>query len=425
MKVQLFNPSVHHYMGVHYRLNPPLGLPIIAAVLERAGHSAEVWDLEALRISPRELAQAFGSQKDNWPDAVGFTVTTQNRRGARESVEALRGIGYDRPILVGGPGVALNYVSCAKWGTIAVVGECEGNVINCFESAAAIQASQTKSIDFTVLLGESMPIEDIPSPLWTKHHPRPREYGGNAPKIGHPEGISMWSRGCPHQCVFCSNPLFKTQRIRYRPPRNVYEDMAELKRLGVRSVFVYDDELVGTNRRQSEWLKEVCALIAPLGLTWKCQGRCNRRMTSDVLQAMYDAGCRAIMWGVESFSDKVLKAIKKGTTEEDIWHTLRLAREADIGNWIFLMVANYQETVADLRHTEQQMKKAREEGLAQWRQVTVCTPEPGTELWDLAKAEGWLVELQETGPQMAQAYFSTPWLSRREIAHWRNRLYMA
>ena len=33
MKVQLFNPPVHHYSGVHYKMNPPLSLPIIAAAV--------------------------------------------------------------------------------------------------------------------------------------------------------------------------------------------------------------------------------------------------------------------------------------------------------------------------------------------------------------------------------------------------------
>ena len=65
------------------------------------------------------------------------------------------------------------------------------------------------------------------------------------------------------------------------------------------------------------------------------------------------------------------------------------------------------------------------EGLVQYRQVTVCTPVPGTPLYDRAKAEGWLCEPPEGGPQMAQVYNATPWLKEREIKHWKTQLEMA
>jgi radical SAM superfamily enzyme YgiQ (UPF0313 family) len=208
-----------------------------------------------------------------------------------------------------------------------------------------------------------------------------------------------------------------------RPPERVYDDMAQLAEMGVKTVFVYDDELIGMGGKQNDWLLDVCERIAPLGLLWKCQGRCSaKHVRQDVLEAMYAAGCRAVMWGVESFSDRVLKAIKKGTTEADIWHTLEASHAAGIGNWLFLMVGNYTETQADLQHTEEALVKASRAGLAQWRQVTVCTPVPGTELYRLAQEQGWLVEPPEVGPQMGQVYAATPWLSKRELRYWRARL---
>jgi hypothetical protein len=90
VKIRLYNPPVHYYSGVHYRMNPPLGLPIIAAVLDQAGHDVAVTDLEALQVTPDKLAELYAAKPDEWPDAVGFTVTTHNARGARESIKALR-----------------------------------------------------------------------------------------------------------------------------------------------------------------------------------------------------------------------------------------------------------------------------------------------------------------------------------------------
>lgn len=201
----------------------------------------------------------------------------------------------------------------------------------------------------------------------------------------------------------------------------IVHDLARLKDMGVASVFVYDDEVVGHSLKQNQWLMELEPYVRPLGLVMKGQGRCSKRVINkEVMEAMYDMGFRAIMWGVESFSDKVLKLMKKGTTEEDIWHTLRVAKDAGIKNWLFLMVGNYGETEQDLQYTYNAVEKARD--LFEWKQVTVCTPMPGTELWELAEKEGWATKPPEEGPQMHQVFAGTPWLSERQIEYWKMRL---
>jgi len=419
MKVQLFNPPVHHYAGVHYRINPPLGLPYIAAVLDEVGITCQVVDLEALKISPAQFANQYREQERNWPDAVGFTITTHNQRGAQDCIRALWGIGYDGYIMVGGPQVTIDPKPWAEFlgdtedrFGVAIRGECEGNIVACLNARPS-----------GVFEGQTMAMERLPTPLWRQHNPPPRYYYGNLPKIGHPEGIAMFSRGCPHQCIFCGNPVFGGQRIRFLPPANVRRDLLVLKEFGVQSVFAYDDEIVGAGRKQNAWIEAVADMTEDLGLTIKGQGRCSKRFVDKrTLKNLYRAGFRAIMWGVESFSEKVLRAIRKGTTEEDIWHTLRLSKEVGLGNWIFLMVGNYGETVEDLAHTEAAMSQANREGLVDWRQVTVCTPLPGTQLWQWAEEEGWLTKPPEVGPQMAQVFGPTKWLTVRQITDWKRRL---
>lgn len=415
MKITFFNPPVHHYSGVWYRLNPPLGLPILAAVLKEAGHEPSVWDLEALRYTPAMIGQVFAQSRDTWPDAVGFTVTTHNARGAHDCIARLRAVGYTGQILVGGPHVTLLAREApdelqALDADTYVVGECEGNIVRIIEQRAV-----------GVVQGVAAPIEDIPTPLWDAHHPKPIEYGGNAPKIGHPEGIAMWGRGCPGACTFCGNPVFGHQPIRVRPPSRVHADMAALKAQGVQSVFVYDDELVGLPKYHP-WLEDCCQLVAPLELTWKCQGRCTRNTEQSTLEAMHAAGCRAVMWGVESLCQPVLDAMHKGTRLEDIETTLERSHAAGIGNWLFLMVGNYGEGAHELAETERRLTDLVRRGLVQWRQVTVCSPVRGTPLYETAKADGWLKEQPDDGPQMAQVYNATPWLKQREIRYWKARL---
>ena len=159
--------------------------------------------------------------------------------------------------------------------------------------------------------------------------------------------------------------------------------------------------------------------IEPLGITWVTQGRCNKKwVTEELLRDVKRAGCRTIFWGVESFSEKVLKAIKKNTTVEDIWHTLRAAKAAGIENGVFTMIGNYQETEEDLAFTRDQLAKAYAEGLIQYRQTTFCTAMPGTEFAEIQQREGWYKEAPGGGRKMMEEHNATPLLTHKQIDYW-------
>jgi radical SAM superfamily enzyme YgiQ (UPF0313 family) len=391
---------------------PPLNLPIIAALLGQAGHYAEVIDLEALAVSPDQLEAAYRKQKASWPDAIGITAMTITSKGMMQTIQALRAAGYDGQIVAGGIFPTENAQTCLDWGAdLVITGECEGNVVELFESGAR-----------GIRAGTRMDIDKIPSPDWKHHNPPIGQYNGNTALISPHPGIAMWSRGCPYNCVFCSDNLFNNQAIRYRPPAMIEAEMRELKARGCENVYVYDDELVGTKLPRG-WIEDIADRIENLKLPWITQGHCSHlNITPVVMSHVKRAGCKVIFWGLESMSDPVLKNIGKIIHETDIWHTLRVSHEAGIENAIFTMVGNYKETVADLEHTYHALKQAYKEGIVQYRQTTVCTGMPGTPLEKLMKAEGWWVEPPEYGPQMAQVYSATPWLTKEEIIYWANKL---
>ena len=194
--------------------------------------------------------------------------------------------------------------------------------------------------------------------------------------------------------------------------------MKELKRRGCQNIYVYDDELFGT-KIPAGWMSEVADLLEPLRLNWVTQGRCSEKyVTPELMQDARRAGCKVVFWGVESFSPKVLQAIKKHLTPDDIWHTLRVAKEAGIKNAVFTMIGNYQETVEDLAHTAEQLEKAYNEGLIDYRQTTVATVMSGTELERIQKAEGWYAEPPHSGRDLLDAHTGTPWLTPQQIDSW-------
>src|SRR4030042_5305630 len=106
---------------------------------------------------------------------------------AQACIRELGAIGFGRYIALGGPHANLRPQECLDWGADAVIlGECEGNVTEIFEA-------QRKGI----LHGKAVNIREIPSPAWEVFHPALRTYCGNEPRLRKPEGITMWSPGCP------------------------------------------------------------------------------------------------------------------------------------------------------------------------------------------------------------------------------------
>jgi len=408
MRVQLFNPSIFWYSGLHYRMLPTLSLPILTAVLNNAGHYCEAVDLEALEVTPDQLGAKFAGQKGSWPDVIGLTSLTITARGCEASIKALRSAGFTGRIVVGGVHVTLNPQLGLDWGAdLVVTGECEGNLAELLETGAS-----------GIQQGKAMHIDDIPAPDWTRHNPQPTTYTGNMNILRPNPGITMWTRGCPFSCVFCGNTIFNHMATRYRPPANIEAEMLDLKRRGCQNLFVYDDELIGT-KIPDGWMKDVADRIQPMGFKWVTQGRCNEKyVTRELLEDAKRAGCRLILWGVESMSENVLKAIKKHTTPADVWHTLRLARDVGIENGVFTMIGNYKETEEDLAITAAALKQGYEEGVIQYRQTTVCTAMPGTEYAEIQQREGWYREAPATGMQMLQVHNPTPWLTSEQINKW-------
>jgi anaerobic magnesium-protoporphyrin IX monomethyl ester cyclase len=408
MNIQLFNPPVFYYSGFHYRMLPTMSLPTLSAVFNKAGHHCEVVDLEALQISPDQVRERMTQQKGRWADVIGLTALTITKRGLRETIAAIRDAGFEGRIMVGGVLAKLEPETVLGYGAdLVVIGECEGNIVQLVESGAV-----------GIHKGEPMDLDRLPQPDWEHHNPAPKDYIGNTSLLRPNPGITMWTRGCPYSCIFCSNIVFGGKPTRYRKSVDIGIEMRHLKEIGCERIYVYDDELVGT-KIPDGWMEDIADWMEPLKLMWVTQGRCSKKfITPELMRTVKRAGCQVIFWGVESFSQRILDAVHKHTTPDDIWHTLRVARDAGIENAVFTMIGNYTETEEDLAITRDALAKAYNEGLIQYRQTTVCTPMPGTELQRIYEEKGWYTEPPDGGRQMLQVTQPTHWLSAQQINDW-------
>jgi hopanoid biosynthesis associated radical SAM protein HpnJ len=240
----------------------------------------------------------------------------------------------------------------------------------------------------------------------------------NVPFLLYPYVSLYTTRGCPAQCTFCLWPqTLSGHPWRKRSTDDVASEMAKAKDFwpNVREFFFDDD----TFNIQKPRTIELCAKLKPLKLTWSC----TSRVTTDyeTLKAMKEAGCRLLIVGYESGDQQILKNIKKGATIERARQFTKDCHKLGLvvhGDFILGLPGETHDTI---RNTIAFAKELDVETI----QVSVAHAYPGTELYDYAVKNGFMVGdnkmVDEGGHQLAHIQY--PGLPAEEILESVHRFY--
>ena len=240
----------------------------------------------------------------------------------------------------------------------------------------------------------------------------------NVPFLLYPYVSLYTTRGCPAQCTFCLWPqTLSGHPWRKRSTDDVAREMAKAKDFwpDVREFFFDDD----TFNIQKVRTIELCEKLKPLKLTWSC----TSRVTTDyeTLKAMKEAGCRLLIVGYESGDPQILKNIKKGATIERARQFTKDCHKLGLvvhGDFILGLPGETHETI---RNTVAFAKELDVETI----QVSVAHAYPGTELYDYAVKNGFMVGdnkmVDEGGHQLAHIQY--PGLPADDILESVHRFY--
>ena len=224
----------------------------------------------------------------------------------------------------------------------------------------------------------------------------------NVPFLLHPYVSLYTTRGCPAQCTFCLWPqTLSGHAWRKRSSDDVAAEMKKAKEMWpeVREFFFDDD----TFNIQKARTVELCAKLKPLGLTWSC----TSRVTTDfeTLKAMKEAGCRLLIVGYESGDAQILKNIKKGATIERARQFTKDCHKLGLvihGDFIMGLPGETHETINNSIAFAKELD-------VETIQVSVAHAYPGTELYDHAIKNGFMVAdtkmVDEGGHQIAQIQY--------------------
>jgi hopanoid biosynthesis associated radical SAM protein HpnJ len=238
----------------------------------------------------------------------------------------------------------------------------------------------------------------------------------------HPYLSLYTGRGCPAQCTFCLWPqTIGGHKYRVRSPENVAGEMAYAKKLFPQvQEFFFDDDTFTANLPRA---REIARKLAPLGLTWSCNSRAN--LDYDTVKFFKESGLRLFLVGYESGSQEILNRIKKGIQLEEARRFTRACKKAGVvihGTFILGLPIETKETI------EQTIRYAMDLDVFSI-QVSLAAPYPGTELYDMARQNGWLAKQDKTDiiheDGFQQSSLEYPELSKDEIFEAVDRFYRA
>jgi anaerobic magnesium-protoporphyrin IX monomethyl ester cyclase len=196
------------------------------------------------------------------------------------------------------------------------------------------------------------------------------------------------TRGCPYRCNWCAKPIWG-QQYNSRSPENVVAELEFLKERYHPDHIWFADDIFGL---KPGWAERFGSLVRQKGamLPFKCQMRADL-VSPSVAEGLKAAGCDTAWLGAESGSQKILDAMEKGITVEQIHQARRLLAGADIKVALFLQFGYPGETSADIELTLQMIRDLMPDDIG----ISVSYPMPGTGFYErvrdhLGDKQNWI-----------------------------------
>jgi len=196
--------------------------------------------------------------------------------------------------------------------------------------------------------------------------------------------IVMTSRGCPWRCTFCGAEASWGRGYRAQSVPYVLDALEKaVSRAPVKMIQIKDDTFT-TNRKR---VVTLCRGIRErkVQFLWSCDTRVDV-LGDDLLREMRLAGCERLSLGVESGSQKILDAIDKKITPDEIIESSALAKKYGIKVRYYMMVGNRGETRATVEESMRFLERAKPHQYI----FAALSVYPGTRDFDEAVKAGWL-----------------------------------
>ena len=189
------------------------------------------------------------------------------------------------------------------------------------------------------------------------------------------------TRGCPFKCNWCAKPIYGN-RYNSRSPKNVVTELKLLKEKYAFDHIWFCDDIFGL---KPNWVQEFADLVEEekLFFSFKIQSRVDLLLQDDTIKALAKSGCKNVWMGAESGSQKILDAMDKGTTVQQIYEATKLLKKNNINPCFFIQFGYPGETKEDIKSTIKMINELLPHEIG----ISVSYQLPGTVFFEKVKNE--------------------------------------
>ena len=399
---------------------PPISLASVAAVLEKKHKvciidaPTEGWknllEMDETKYRVGLSAATIGERIGQWnPDVVVVEIPFSGwSKTAFEVASTAKTVNKNIMVVLIGQHPSARPQDCLLNPDVdfVVVGEPE-NTVSELVDALEVGKQDFKGIDGLgfrmngepVLTSKRAVIEDLDSLPFPARHLLPMKVYYEAVKenplrgeIRKPWTIVITSRGCPYNCVFCSNCVVWGKRWRARSPKNVVDELEHVvKTFGVKQIDFSDDNMTLDKKRMAE----ICDLIVQrdLRIEWFTpNGIRADTLDEPLLRKMKNAGCKKILIAPESGVQRVVyDVIGKDLDLRKVEEAVVACKKVGIKVGCFFVMGLIGETKADIEETIRFAYKLKRLGADSFI-FSIAMPLYGTAFYEQAKDGGFLRE---------------------------------
>ncbi|HZY10855.1 MAG TPA: radical SAM protein [Bacteroidota bacterium] len=356
---------------------PVLGILYISAYLKSKGFDVRVFD------TTFKMKQDFYQYIDHQrPTIVGIYINLMTKLNALKQIRYCKQHGCT--VIVGGPDVPEYAEEYVQFGAdVAVIGEGERTMEELLPALVKrtplrlITGIVFRNEDGNIVRTGSRPLiqdlDSIPNPdrdaidisayikTWRIYH-------------GMGSVSLICARGCPFTCTWCSRSVFG-ETHRRRSVKSVVDEIELLREKYNPDMLWFADDVFTIHHK---WFNEFYDEMKrrKISIPFECISRADR-LNEDILKKMAELGSFRIWYGSESGSQRILDAMQRHVSVDEIRRITKLAQKYGIQAGIFVMLGYPGESIADIEQTVEHLKLTQANSFL----TTVAYPIKGTQFY--------------------------------------------
>ncbi len=370
----------------------PYWLCYAAGVCMDQGYEVNLVDCIAKKMTTEQTVQTV---KDNAPDFLMGEITTSTCTHDYEVLKAIKAANPNVRILIGGThATVLSERVLQECPAIDVVVRQEydftlDEVMRNWDDLSKVQGITYRDRKGAIIRQPDRPwLEDLDRlPMVSKIYEKFLDVNDYCYAFAQKPMIQIFSaRGCPFRCNFCSYPeSMSGRRFRRRSVKNFVDELEYIHKHmpNIREIFIEDDTFTVDKKRVAEVCEDI--LRRGLKLVWSCNTRADT-LDYETMKKMKEAGCRLLVVGYESGSQKVLDETRKGISLEQSLEFARNTKKLKLMVFGCFMIGLKGDDLSTIEETFRFAKKVYPD-MCFFQQAV---PFPGTAFYQWVKENGYL-----------------------------------